>query len=191
MGWGNTIHSPSEVANLPAWFASGEIAVAIVDARSVTSEECLALHETGLGQLVILKSLREQDRFPDTIPSIGIPVHKRDLAATLVHLTHPESAQLDTRTQYGLTAQATMRARILVVEDNAINQRYADVLLRRLGHAVDFAGNGREAVASLQRSRYDLVLMDCVCRKWMVTKRLLQYALTRQQTVNPAHRLLR
>jgi CheY-like chemotaxis protein len=49
---------------------------------------------------------------------------------------------------------------ILVVEDNATNQRVVLLILERLGHHADVAMNGREALAALARCRYDLVLMD-------------------------------
>jgi signal transduction histidine kinase/CheY-like chemotaxis protein len=55
----------------------------------------------------------------------------------------------------------TSGRRILVVEDNLVNQRVAQHMLLRLGHAVDLAENGREALVRLSASQYDLVLMDC------------------------------
>jgi CheY-like chemotaxis protein len=47
-----------------------------------------------------------------------------------------------------------------VAEDNAINQRLATRLLQKRGHRVTVVGNGREAVDLLERSTFDLVLMD-------------------------------
>ena len=51
-------------------------------------------------------------------------------------------------------------ARILLVEDNLINQKLALHLLTQFGFSADAAINGRLAVAALEKSRYDLVLMD-------------------------------
>jgi two-component system, sensor histidine kinase and response regulator len=50
--------------------------------------------------------------------------------------------------------------RILLAEDNAVNQRLAVSLLEKRGHRVVVAGNGLEAVAALERSSFDAVLMD-------------------------------
>ena len=51
--------------------------------------------------------------------------------------------------------------RILLTEDNPINQMIAQKQLEVLGYEVDVADDGLEALAALDRRRYDLVLMDC------------------------------
>jgi len=50
--------------------------------------------------------------------------------------------------------------RILLAEDNLFNQKVAMGMLERLGHALTIANNGREAVATFSKERFDLVLMD-------------------------------
>ena len=52
-------------------------------------------------------------------------------------------------------------ARILVAEDNAVNQLIAVRMLEKLGARADVAGDGNEVVDSLRNAPYDLVLMDC------------------------------
>jgi CheY-like chemotaxis protein/HPt (histidine-containing phosphotransfer) domain-containing protein len=51
--------------------------------------------------------------------------------------------------------------RLLLVEDNEVNQEFAVEILREAGAAVDVAGNGREALERVAESTYDAVLMDC------------------------------
>jgi CheY-like chemotaxis protein len=49
---------------------------------------------------------------------------------------------------------------VLVVEDNAVNQRLAQRILEKEGHAVVLAGNGKEALELLAGQPFDLILMD-------------------------------
>jgi signal transduction histidine kinase/CheY-like chemotaxis protein len=51
--------------------------------------------------------------------------------------------------------------RVLVVEDNAVNQQVATHMLKNMGCDVDIAQHGREALVRLSSASYDLVLMDC------------------------------
>jgi CheY-like chemotaxis protein len=50
--------------------------------------------------------------------------------------------------------------RILLVEDNSVNQMIAKLILKRLGYQVSIANNGLEAVQAVQNHPYDLILMD-------------------------------
>jgi signal transduction histidine kinase/CheY-like chemotaxis protein len=52
-------------------------------------------------------------------------------------------------------------SRLLLVEDNFVNQRVAVYMLTKLGHRVDVAMHGREAIDILSKAHYGLVLMDC------------------------------
>ena len=58
-------------------------------------------------------------------------------------------------------AVAERELNILLVEDNALNQRLASVILTKRGHRIEIAENGQQALEFLRDKDYDLVLMDC------------------------------
>jgi len=81
--------------------------------------------------------------------------------------------------------------RILVAEDNKVNQQLALQLLQRMGYRADVAGNGLEAIEALRRQPYDVVFMDVqmpemdgldatrhICHQWLPTNRPRIIAMT-------------
>ncbi|MCK2147892.1 hybrid sensor histidine kinase/response regulator [Marinobacter alexandrii] len=58
-------------------------------------------------------------------------------------------------------AQTTKSLRILLVEDNQVNQLVASSILKKLGHTVESAENGQRALDAMAAGEFDLILMDC------------------------------
>jgi CheY-like chemotaxis protein len=58
------------------------------------------------------------------------------------------------------SAQPNTAIRVLVVEDNPVNQHLFNLMLQRLGHTPDLAQDGLAAIAAQQRTPYQLILMD-------------------------------
>jgi PAS domain S-box-containing protein len=91
------------------------------------------------------------------------PVRISDLYECLATLLTPGSADTaDLITRHTLAeASAASRGRLLVVDDNPVNQRVALRMLQKMGHRVDVANNGLEALQAISVADYDAVLMDC------------------------------
>jgi CheY-like chemotaxis protein len=93
------------------------------------------------------------------------PIHQSQLFDTLVGLlarevvaTPAATAPLRPQLDAGMAERHPLR--ILLAEDNVVNQKLALRLLQQMGYRADLASNGIEAVESVQRQGYDLVLMD-------------------------------
>jgi signal transduction histidine kinase/DNA-binding response OmpR family regulator len=92
------------------------------------------------------------------------PVYAANLLAAIERAigVQPSAAPLPATSRAGGLAlgAAGARVRILLVEDNVVNQQVASGLLTRRGHHVTIVENGREALDRLDRETFDLVLMD-------------------------------
>jgi CheY-like chemotaxis protein len=91
------------------------------------------------------------------------PLRQSQLYDTLVTLQARDAAPRKfAPTQPRLEATLALRhpLRILLAEDNVVNQKLALRLLQQMGYRADLASNGVEAIECVERQRYDLVLMD-------------------------------
>jgi CheY-like chemotaxis protein len=60
-----------------------------------------------------------------------------------------------------VNTQAFEKVRILLAEDNVVNQKVAQGILKKIGYNITIAKNGREVVSAYQKDYWDLILMDC------------------------------
>jgi CheY-like chemotaxis protein len=91
------------------------------------------------------------------------PVKQSILLSTIIKTLNKLPAVSPSRPARAAQPAPTIRSkslRILLVEDNAVNQRLAIRLLEKQGHRVTASNNGREALEALMAERFDLILMD-------------------------------
>jgi signal transduction histidine kinase/CheY-like chemotaxis protein len=106
-------------------------------------ERCRELGVAG----ALVKPIRRMELREAVAEILGAPAESKVIAAS----------ERDPR---GESHASKKVLRILVAEDNLVNQRLAMRLLEKRGHLVEAAANGREALAALEKESYDLVLMD-------------------------------
>ena len=130
-------------------------------ARSIKSDPKVAAT-----RLVLLMA-RGQRLAEEELHGAGIvstrlkPVRQSMLFDCLVDALAESPAIVEAASSPALPAHERRKERILLAEDNAVNQRVALGQLRKLGYSADAVGNGFEAVESLNMAPYDIVLMDC------------------------------
>jgi len=93
------------------------------------------------------------------------PIQWTELYDALIEVVHAgaqaaSGAPQPLVTRHSLAEARRGRMRVLLVEDNAVNQLVANWALQRLGYTIEVAGNAAEALAKTEASHYDLVLMD-------------------------------
>ena len=90
------------------------------------------------------------------------PIARADLVeavGTVLAGTASAPGEVDLVTRHSI-AESRQALRVLLAEDNPVNQQVATAMLLKRGHQVDVVGNGREAVDAVTKESYDLVLMD-------------------------------
>ena len=139
--------------------------VALIDQEDAAAADWLQTLEDAWLPVVLLRPAGFEEIGEDWAPTvIQRPVRRAHLLiAVRAALGLPVGVLPASR---GREDTAEIRAglpgslRILLAEDNSVNQKVALLLLERLGYRADVAANGLEALAALRRQPYDVVLMD-------------------------------
>ena len=155
--------------------ADGEAALASVDAGARPDVVLLDMHMPGMDGVELARELRAREATRDLplllLTSLGSRPPESE-ALGLLHLTKPvKAAALRSVVASALGASGAPQAatpsavperslRVLLAEDNVVNQRVALLMLDRLGYRADVAANGVEAVQAVTSTPYDVVLMD-------------------------------
>lgn len=117
------------------------------------------------GRIVMMLTASEESTNIDQCQAAGVsaylmkPVKQSELFdAIVLALGLGESSGKTERALPKLAAVKPLE--ILLAEDSLVNQKLATALLRRCGHTVHIANNGKEAVSAVKKNHYDIVLMD-------------------------------
>jgi CheY-like chemotaxis protein len=175
--WGMVPKSTESPMQALAWIDAGErFDIAIIDMHMPLMDGAalaarLRVVAPGL-PLVLFTSLgavREWSKSDLFDAALGKPLHQSALFDTLVDLLARDTAtgagtpaRRAKPTAPALDAALAVRhpLRILLAEDNLVNQKLALRLLSQMGYRADVAANGIEVIESLERQPYDVVLMD-------------------------------
>jgi signal transduction histidine kinase/HPt (histidine-containing phosphotransfer) domain-containing protein len=130
-------------------------------------EKVQACPESQGAQIILTSFLGQRDssaRASSQITCLSKPIKLDGLRRVLVESLAGVRSAPAKSTSTGLRPTASLAARfplrILLTDDNLINQKVASRLLQQLGYRADIAKNGLEAIQALERQAYDLVFMD-------------------------------
>jgi CheY-like chemotaxis protein len=114
--------------------------------------------------LVLLTSTPQLsgDTYPGIAATLSKPIHPSTLYDILLaHLGVPAGAGRAAVPRLAVSRKARPRGRLLLAEDNLVNQKIALRMLDKLGYQTDVVTNGNDAVEAASRIPYDAILMDC------------------------------
>ncbi|MDH4141267.1 MAG: GAF domain-containing protein [Chloroflexota bacterium] len=169
--WGMTAAASGSPSEALGWISDGRrFDLAILDLHMPELDGialATALHASegaATTPIVILSSLGIHERANETIAAYLVkPVKPSALLDTLATVLAGRATSVPIRAggtgiDHDLGARHPLR--ILLAEDNPVNQKLALRLLERMGYRAAVAGNGLEAIAALEGSAFDVVLMD-------------------------------
>jgi CheY-like chemotaxis protein len=167
--WGMRVEDTEDPARAIAMLAADRFDLAIVDMHMPGMDGSeLAQRVRAAGHalpLVLFSSLGRREEADGLFAAaLAKPLHQSQLFDTLVtllvHDAAPKAAHAVAKPKIDGTLAARHPLRILLAEDNVVNQKLALRLLQQMGYRADLASNGIEAVESVGRQSYDVVLMD-------------------------------
>jgi PAS domain S-box-containing protein len=123
---------------------------------------------------LLTKPLRRRELIAAVLRAIA-PVVGKQAGDSPAFASPLEDAGIPAAESQGSRRSRTLR--ILVAEDNVVNQRVTMFQLKKFGHKVEIAGDGLEVLEAIERTEYDVILMDCQMPEmdgYETTKRIRQ-----------------
>jgi len=167
--WGMAVQDTEFPAQALEWLSREAFDLAILDMHMPELDGVAlarAIRKAGHSlPLVLFSSLGRKETVDGVFAAtLAKPLRQSQLFDALVGLLGPVAGPGPAKAAVKPKTDAQMAQRhplrILLAEDNAVNQKLALRLLQQMGYRADVAGNGLEAVQSVQRQAYDVVLMD-------------------------------
>ena len=91
------------------------------------------------------------------IKLISYPFHGPEIYNMAMEIVHGQKTE---EQKEATEPEKIFEARALVAEDNSVNQKLIDMMLKELGINADIAGNGQEAMQKTSQNSYDIIFMD-------------------------------
>ncbi len=174
--WGMTPRATQQPSEAMAWLRNGEVFdLGVVDFRMPEIDGLALAQEIrklkhGQFPLILLHCMRlrpeEREAAGATFAGcLAKPLKAAPLEDTLRRVLAgrkpaPQTTTAATHPKLDQALAARLPLRVLLCDDNAINQKVALRLLQQMGYHADLAMHGRDALAALERQAYDLVFMD-------------------------------
>lgn len=168
--WGLPVTSWSEGQEPPA----NDAPLLLIDA---TDQGALAIAGKWPSDSVLVLTNDDWQGIAPSWQRLALPLRRSELRRCLLNLSSGMTTTARPGAPRSPASPSIPSMRLLLVEDNRVNQMVASGMLQKMGYEVDLAENGERALDALKRRHYEAVLMDCqmpVMDGYEATRRIRQ-----------------
>jgi CheY-like chemotaxis protein len=172
--WGMVVRAAASAAEALQWLRQGEnFDLALLDMQmpeldgAALAREMRHFPQTQSLPVVIMTGIGARIDATSSSAALTLylnkPIKPAPLRSAFLQMlsgTKPASPKVVPADRMDPSLAKRLPLRVLLTDDNVINQKVASRLLQQMGYKADVANNGLEAIAALERQPYDLILMD-------------------------------